>query len=116
VSISIPRSLTAVVRRFFVAVPHSSWADKAPSDAGPFANKKGSEHEKPEQRIQGRKQDRAEKNKEKEKDRQAEAYSHSSGPEKQNAMIESAGEKNHREDEPITKMRIGSSSRFIVDK
>ena len=29
-------------RQIFFAVPQSSWADKAPSDANPFANKKGS--------------------------------------------------------------------------
>jgi hypothetical protein len=45
-----------------------------------------------------------------------EAYSHSSWAQKQNAMIERAGTKYHREDEPITKMRIGSSSRLVVDK
>jgi hypothetical protein len=33
---------------------------------------------------------------------------------KQNAMIEKAGKKNHREDEPITKIQIGSSSRFML--
>jgi hypothetical protein len=29
-------------------------------------------------------------------------------------MIEKAGKKNHREDEPITKIQIGSSSRFML--
>jgi len=55
------------------------------------------------------------KKKEKEAGRQKEAYSHSSWAQKQNAMTERAGEKNHREDEPIRPMQIGSSSRFIVD-
>jgi len=31
-------------------------------------------------------------------------------------MIEKASKTNHREDEPITKMPIGSSSRLIVDQ
>jgi hypothetical protein len=103
-------------RQIFIAVPHSNWAAKAPSDAGPFANQQSPEHEKPERRIQRRRQNRAEKNPEKEEDQPLEAYSHSSWAQKQNAMIERAGKKNHREDEPITKMQIGSSSRLIVDK
>jgi hypothetical protein len=45
-----------------------------------------------------------------------EEYAHSRGAHYQNAMIERAGKKNHREGEPITKMQIGSSSRLIVDK
>ena len=57
-----------------------------------------------------------ENDEEKEEDGGTEAYLHSSWAQKQNAMIERAGEKNHREDEPITKMQIGSSSRPIVDK
>ena len=32
------------------------------------------------------------------------------------AMVEKAGKTNHREDEPIRKMQIGSSSRFILDE
>jgi hypothetical protein len=35
-------------------------------------------------------------------------------PAKKNAMIEKARKTNHREDEPITKMPIGSSSRLFV--
>jgi hypothetical protein len=31
-------------------------------------------------------------------------------------MMEKIGNTNHREDEPITKMQIGSSSQLIVDK
>jgi hypothetical protein len=31
-------------------------------------------------------------------------------------MIEKAGKTNHGEDEPITKMQIGSSSRLIVNR